>query len=366
METRVKTSRVGEIELFRFIFCIIIMCCHSSHYLIPDVSLFLGGSFGVEFFFLVSGYLMMVSINKRQNEPTVNLGWETLAFLKKKTQSFYPELCISFVIAFVFQCAAKKLTLIDIAKLFSQSFFELILVSRTGIGANSINGVVWYIQSMLLCMAILYPMIRRFPDMMKHIVMPLTGLFLIGHLVHVYGNLREPHKWLNFTYKGNLRAMAELCLGASLIPPAVAYLKKLRFRTGGKLLLTFVKWCCWLSVIAYSYIVTSKCKQDAFMLVLLGVAVTLAFSGQCLDVKLYQNKLVLFLGKFSLPLYLNHVYYSHYLNKFLPSGLRFRYQFLIYVICSVLTALVVMALANCIRKLLPNVKKNLKTLLLYD
>lgn len=359
-----QKSRVGEIELFRFIFCLIIVCRHAES-LFGENLIFAGGAFGVEFFFLVSGFLMMASVGKKLGTPANNLGKETIGFVLRKMKAVYPEIFISFAFGFAFQYYAKQLSLHDAAKLLMQSFFELGLVQRVGIGSNSVNGVVWYVQSMLLCMTILYPLIRKFPEMTKWVIMPLTALLLMGYLIQNYNHFRTPDKWLGYTYKGNVRAMAELCFGATLYP-IVQRLKKLNLRTFAKVLLSCVKWTCWSLVIAYMWMVKTKFKQDAFMLVLLGVAVTLAFSGQCLDVKLYQNKLVLFLGKFSLPLYLNHVYYSHYLNKFLPSGLRFRYQFLIYVICSVLTALVVMALANCIRKLLPNVKKNLKTLLLYD
>lgn len=59
-------KRNGKIELLRFLFAVIIVLHHSRQLLGDENCLFLGGSLGVEFFFIVSGYLMMSSIEKRK------------------------------------------------------------------------------------------------------------------------------------------------------------------------------------------------------------------------------------------------------------------------------------------------------------
>lgn len=363
METPVKMARVGEIELFRFVFSIVILCRHAYN-LLGENLVFAGGAFGVEFFFLVSGYLMAASIEKKRAEPIVNLGRETVGFVLRKAKAVWPEVMISFALALTFQFFAKRLSLYDTAKMLMQSFFELFLVQRTGVGSNSVNPVIWYIQSMLLCMMILYPLIRRFPEIMKWVVMPLTAFLLMGYLVRNYNHFRDPSKWIGFTYKGNVRAMAELCFGASLYP-AVEWLKGLKLRPIAKVLLSCIKWSCWLLVIAYMFIVKTGFKQDAFMLVVLGTAVALAFSGQCADARLYQTQFVMFLGKFSLSLYLNHIYYANYLNNMGSiASWRYREKFVLYVFCAFSTALVVMVLAQAFRRFFPKLCRKTKTFLL--
>ena len=92
MKVQPATKRVGEIEFFRAVFCLIIMIRHGE-YLVGTTKIpFSGGAFAVEFFFLVSGYLMMANIARRQNEPTQHLGGETLRFVGKKMATFYPEM----------------------------------------------------------------------------------------------------------------------------------------------------------------------------------------------------------------------------------------------------------------------------------
>lgn len=65
--------RAMEIELFRFAFCITIILVHAE-YVIGENLLFPGASFGVEFFFLVSGYLMMAGIEKYRGPKRIMWG----------------------------------------------------------------------------------------------------------------------------------------------------------------------------------------------------------------------------------------------------------------------------------------------------
>lgn len=66
-------QRNGKIELLRFIFCMAVLLFHCEKYVLGEpslekgyhLSLFCHGSMGVEFFFLVSGFLMAKSISKK-------------------------------------------------------------------------------------------------------------------------------------------------------------------------------------------------------------------------------------------------------------------------------------------------------------
>lgn len=360
MTEKRQNIRVGEIDFFRFVFSVIIMFRHAE-YLLGENLIFPGGAFGVEYFFIVSGYLMMASIEKAGT--TKNISFETTSFLKRKIAAIYPEFLLSFAIGFAVQCLLKALPWRDIGQLFMRSSFELLLVQETGIGENSVNSVIWYVQSMLLCMAILYPLIRKYPEMMRRLGLPLITLLLLGYIYQTYTHLRNPSRWLGFTYKGNIRAMAELCLGTECYF-ATQYLRRLRLKNIAKNLLTILKWFCW--VLIYVYMWDVELKHDMFMLGVICVAVVLTFSGQCVDKERFQNKLVAFLGKFSLPLYLCHIYYARYLPAVLPDGMRYRYKLICYMSCSLLTAMMVMYLAGLLRKKLPSIRAAMKRCFLTE
>ena len=72
----------GEIELLRLIFCISVVFTHLNSFF--NIGVFSRGTFGVEFFFLVSGYFMAKSAEKVvDNKYTYNTIW----FIFKKIRS---------------------------------------------------------------------------------------------------------------------------------------------------------------------------------------------------------------------------------------------------------------------------------------
>lgn len=338
MKAKPATKRVGEIEFFRAVFCLIIMIRHGEYFVGTTQIPFGGGAFAVEFFFLVSGYLMMANIARRQNEPTQHLGGETLRFVGRKIATFYPEVVVAYIIGLVFESVAMELSGGQIGRLLMSDPFEVLLLRMAGFGNNPINGATWYLQTMILCMLILYPLTRKFPDMMQRVIMPLLGVLLLGWVCRNYGNLRDPNKWIGFTFKGNVRGLAELCLGAAAYP-VVQWLKSFRLKIGDRIAFTVLKWSCWIGLLAYMY--QTSTKYDAFFTLVTFLAVVLAFSQQCIDAPLYQNRVVSWLGKMSLPFFLSHIFFAQDLPQVLPEGLGRRKMWAVYFGCTIVTTAIV-------------------------
>lgn len=338
MKHKNAPNRVGEIELWRVVFSLIIMIRHGEYLLGHTDFPFSGGAFAVEFFFLVSGYLMMATLTKREGTPCEHLGSETLGFVGRKLAAFYPEMLVSYIIGFVFEASVKGLDLYGAYRLFAEHPFEILMLRMTGIGSNSINSPVWYLQTMIFCMFVLYPIIRKFPNMMKCVIMPLSAWLILGWLYREFGHLRNPSMWIDFTLKGNLRGMAEICLGATAYP-VVQWLKKFNLTTFWRVVFAAVKWVCWLLLLYYMY--SYKLEYDFFYLLVFIVAVILAFSQQCIDAPWYQNKVIYWLGKISLPLYLSHIFYAQNLTLLLPNMTDPRKLFALYFACAGVTAVAV-------------------------
>lgn len=353
---KLTAKRVGEIEFFRFLFSVFVMLYHSFYFF--DKELILpGGNLGVEFFFLVSGYLMMAHIDRISGKvgDSSNLGAETASFLKRKIAAVYPELIVSFVLSFVVQCFLRSLSGKQAAKMAINSVYEVLLTRMTGLGYSILNGAIWYIQAMLLCMAILYPLIRRFPDMMQRIIMPIMATVFLGYLFKNFKTIAGPTKWMGLTYRGNLRAMAELCLGAECYR-AARYLRKYHFTNLAKVLLTVLKWACWL----FTLLCVWKGKYQFTAIAALFAAVSLAFSQQCADLSLFQNQVTLYLGRLSLPIYLGHFFFARYLGDVFPENMRNRYKLAIYLLCVSVTTALIVIFAGIIRKKTPDFKAAMK------
>lgn len=347
-----RKNRNGKIDFLKFLFAVIVLIHHSRYVVGDKNSLFLGGSLAVEFYFLVSGYLMMASIRKL-GARTQSLGAETGAFLLKKYKSFCPEILIVYVISFVVNYIASETTFF---KLLATSFSDILLVGMTGLRVKCLNSAIWYLSSMLLCMAILYPLLRKFGDTALNIIIPILSLMLLGWFCGNKETPRNPSGWIGWTYRGNLRAFAELGIGACLYP-IVKKLKKTDFTIFGRILLTIAEYACYTTVILYMYFEHAS-RMDYFNILLFALALIISFSQKGIDTAVFNGRFS-WLGRFSFSVYLSHFFYSTHIADFFPNFSQ-KKLLAIYYGVSLVTALVVMLLSDAIRKY--GSKLNLKRL----
>ncbi len=391
------------IDFLRFLFSVIVVLHHSRYVLGDDNCYFLGGSLAVEFFFFVSGYLLLVGADKagrkngagyllpggvdmagrkngagylfpgdvdmagRKNgagyllpgdvdmagrteaadletkgigagttgigaETTGiggkanGIGAETLHFILHKIRSFLPEFLIAWWIGFVLIGVVRQYGVLDYLKAFGNDFWELTLVKMSGLFTHGIDGAMWYLSAMLLGMAILYPLLRTKRDLMTHLVCPLLALFLYGYLCQAEGHPRDPIVWLGLCYKGLVRAVAGLCTGV-VICVAVRRLKRFSpsglTKTGNALAIGAQLLCLLLTI---RYMAEQEPSEyDYLYMFLLMLLVLLSFAGFGLESVLGNSQrlhlLSAFLGKYSLSLYLGHLYFAQHVNELLPEEL---------------------------------------------
>lgn len=360
-----KKARNGKIEFLRFLFAVIIVFHHSRSFLGDEISPFLGGSLAVEFFFFVSGYLMMASIDKKNKlgKPQY-IGRETIQYVGKKWVSVLPESIISWIIAFCIMCPLEGRDFESTVFRFIDGIWEPIFITMTGLGQRGMNGVVWYISAMLICMMILYPLLRKYPDVTLHILIPLISLCIFGCFFRNSGSVRNPTKWLGWTYRGVLRAFAEIGIGCWLFYLSRA-ISKNNYTRKGRLVISTVENIMYIMVIYFMYIMGAN-KHDYFFVALMAIAVALTFSGAGIDAELFNNKIVMWLGRFSVPLYFSHIFWGDALNYFVPLTFRIRYSMAIYFALSCATALIVMKLSSEVRKSGPIVLKKIREYLIKD
>lgn len=373
------------IDFLRFLFSVIVVLHHSRYVLGDDNCYFLGGSLAVEFFFFVSGYLLLVGADKagRKNGAgyllsggadmagrteaagletkgagagTTGIGSETLHFILHKIRSFLPEFLIAWWIGFVLIGVVRQYGVLDYLKAFGNDFWELTLVKMSGLFTHGIDGAMWYLSAMLLGMAILYPLLRTKRDLMAHLVCPLLALFLYGYLCQAEGHPRDPIVWLGLCYKGLVRAIAGLCTGV-VICVAVCRLKRFSpsglTKTGNALAIG-VQLLCLLLTIRYMA-EQEPSEYDYFYMFLLMVLVLLSFAGFGLESVLGNSQrlhlLSAFLGKYSLSLYLGHLYFAQHVNELLPEELYSgKIRMTVYLAAAFANGLLVMGLSALYRR----------------
>ena len=352
-----KSGRNGKLDLLKFIFSVVIVIHHGKNVADHQYWFSAGGSFAVEFFFIVSGVLLMASIRKKSQAPPSALGTETLRFILKKVKGFCPEIFVAYAVALVVYNAATEIPLAD---LFIRSFYEGILLRMTGINATSINPAVWYISSMLLCMAVIYPMIRKFPDLSVKLILPLTALLLLGWFGGNMTSPRNPTEWFGLTYRGNLRAFAELSIGVCCFG-ICERLRKIDFTKAGIWFITIIEYACYGAVLFYMFFFNAS-RRDYFFILIYAIAIIITFSEKTADKRFFNNKLCYFLGKYSFSLYLSHSFWSTCFNKLIFAEMSNAEKMLVYMALSFATGFFVMLVSDFIRKYHKKVLAPLKKL----
>ncbi|MDO4493039.1 MAG: acyltransferase family protein [Clostridia bacterium] len=352
------TQRNGKIDFYKFVFSLVIVLHHARVLVGDAATYFLGGAFAVEFFFLVSGYLFMQSIRK-QTAPAVRLGDETAAFLKRKFKGFFPEVLVAWVTGLVLLAVMARKNIVLEAV---DTVFEVALADMSGLHIGSVNGVVWYLSSMLMCMAVLYPMVRKWPGMMMQVVVPLSVLLVFGRLCGNGMGTHGPRDWLGWTFKGNLRAYGEIGLGMCLYDP-VQKLRSLEFSRFGRVTISLAEHAIYIGILLFCFF-CGQSRRDFVFLSVLAVAVALSFTGKGADARLFDNRVCTALGRFSFPLFLSHRFLPESLQHVLPQSMNSDLQILVYVVCSFITAFFVMGVSAYIRNNMPRWKQAAKKLFL--
>lgn len=346
-------GRNGEIELWRIIVACAIVFHHSYNLAWPGIVC--GGYVGVEFFFLLSGYLLARHIRKQAGgvqPPASSLGGETLAYLWRRLRSFWPELLVSCLIGLAVHAWGHHFAVRSTLAMARDTVLgNLMLLDMTGLSGTGINPPAWYLSTLMVGSALLYPLLKRHGH---SVLVPIAACFLLGYIMVADSDsprmgFAMVRNWMGWAYKGNIRGVAELAIGASLYP-LVQVLASRRAPQWARACLTLVKWGCYGVMLLYC--VHPVGTWMPLVLAALACALVLNASGVCADAGWYRHGWIMRLGRFSLPLYLSHIFWAKNLAAIAPGiPADSALMLALYFAVSVATALVVELLAKCLRRI---------------
>lgn len=322
-------NRVSSIELFRFLFMVVICLWHFT----PVVPLMAHGGAPVEFFFILSGFLMYKTL-KKVDAPG------PLDFTIKKIQRFHFIIIASgiFTLCCMHYWIPQALRGNDLIKSFFQIIEEIFLLKSNGLFAGGQNSPTWYISVLIWGGALLYSIV--YTDRVKaiRIYLPILCWCVYSYLLKQGTGELEAWGVIACFPMTVLRGMADMGLG--ILVSCIFDKKKLIFSRNPSLLIINISSI--IATLSYLGVIMAIEHYDEFTLLAAPVIIVSCFTpGSWLN-KLPCNRLVAYLGGISLEMFMIHfpIYKVFEINNSLFIGIpKIGVVFLFLLIVIVLAAI---------------------------
>lgn len=343
---RVRKKRNGFLDFLKFVFAIIIVIGHGDTIIgtpFPDKLIPLA-SFGVDFFFIISGAMLLRSVEKQRGR--ISLGKDTFKYMKHKIEGLLPNYYVAWILLFIVLNIGSNFKIIILN--FIKSIPELLFIRMAGMPSQIYNGNTWYISAMLLSLLILYPIVRKNKEFFIKYLAPIITIFGTGYLTHNYSSILVIEQWNGFICCGIIRGISEICLGC-IIYYLSQRLKKIKFTKLGKKLLTFIEFSFYSLVIflILKYSFRHYCFVLLFI-IMIPICITLSDTSHSKDI--FSFKIFNWLGKYSYSLYLaQSIAYSKPIGKYIfNNGFSYSKKIIIFVIMALIFGLIVMYLSKLV------------------
>ena len=364
MKKKEEKRHNGNISIWKFIFALLILVHHCIYLYGYHSKLFVAASIGVEFFFIVSGYLLAKKVYQEDlHKDKRTLYQATLQYIFKKIKSFLPYLLFAYFIYVLIDIIFTSHGL----TYWLQTLYSISLIQMAGTNEPSFVSAFWYLSGLILGMSIIYPLLKTYKKNFSCLWAPIIAIFILGFLLHPINGryyLRTYSHWYGFAYVGMLRAIMELLLGV------IAYelcekIKTIKFSKIGSLILSLIQIGCFgLVIIANS--LWDKRSLDGIYILLILIGVIIGFSENTLFFEKCNNKIFYYLEKLSLPIFLNTFIFQIILSYLkLADVINIWYVVLLNIVLTILFAIFELWILPYILKLLNYIKnKFLKVIIL--
>ena len=330
----------GRVEMLRFLFALAILFFHIHKRFAVNGNIGLGntgiyffnhGYIGVEFFFLVSCYLLAASAFAKRNKPADKIGSETAKLMAKKIGNIFPYHIFAMILTIAVNAYFLENTASGRYHYVVDSWASVFFLQVFGFDSTWVNKLTWYLDVWLMVTFIFYYFLRKHYDTFVKIVCPLLALFVLGYMAHEYNSLAGIDGWTGHFYKCFLRGLAEMALGCSAFS-MTRRLNKVHFTKVGHVMLAVAEAAAYLLVLRYA--VTGLNPKYSFpILFVMTLGLILTFSEVNPASDFFDKPIFDWCGKMSLLIYLNQFYCIRLVQSLLPN-ISFALK---VVACTVLT-----------------------------
>lgn len=327
-----RSNRNGEIDLMRFMFCIFIII---YHYPLKFINIGVSGYFAVEFFFITSGVYFAKKMNAIQCSSK-EIGF---SFIISKILNYYKFYIPALILNLIYIVIYEWKGLHDfVYRLFISipqfTFLDMLGFNVLRYDALIYVGASWYLSATILSYIILTPIISYSLKDFTTKIAPIIIVISISFLYKYYGKLTVLHDFsVGFIDGGLIRSIFEISLGCVCFEIGEKLKNK---KSKNPKIMTLIE------VVIITIVFFYMCGYHAPitelpMLLLLAVAIIIAYSEQSNLQLIRKCNIINYLGKLSFPLYVFHRIVSSFFEK-----LNIANHFIIYIVICILLSTTMM------------------------
>ncbi|NLD18872.1 MAG: acyltransferase [Clostridiales bacterium] len=307
--------RNASIEILRFAAAAGVLFVHFEQFCGVETPLFTKTFIVVEFFFCITGYYMMKSIDAKTSEPVVG---ESIRNSFGKAKRIYGLYFFTFVLMFITRMVTSNIT--NVNEIMSQLFhfkWELFMLQMLGFNHNpqfNVDYLIapgWYLSALFIALVPAYYLARHHKKAFIGFIGPLSVAMIYCYIIQKYNTLNVGNELVGgFIMLGVLRAFAGITFGA-LVYWIYKKLREIEFTKKQGIVASIIEAASYLTLVAL--IVLRDAMGDQDTLVYLAVYAILIICGDlnitAIDRFLNKRlqKICCYLGRLSMYIYLLHI-----------------------------------------------------------
>lgn len=206
-------TRNNAVTIWRIVFTYLIMIYHfdNKYGISTRFNLTIGWYIGVEFFFIVSGYLLYDQLPVLAEK--CHSGWAYFVYRFKK---LYPYYLGAFLLSLISCYITGGISVKDVVRVFLNKYFELFALHGIGLdeGWSNLNNTSWYFSIMLISGLIIYHCLLKWEDNFVNFVSPLIIIVCFSYLYRNMDGIGAVVQ-IDGLYNNQplMRGLAGMCLG---------------------------------------------------------------------------------------------------------------------------------------------------------